>query len=224
MQEVFMNWQQLFNEEKQKDYFRLLENKIKEERNEFTIYPPEDAVFTAFENTKFEDVKVVILGQDPYHQPGQAMGMSFSVYKDQKLPKSLINIYKELEADLGVKNEHGDLSSWAKQGVLLLNTLLTVRESEPMSHAHIGWEQFTDRVISELGRREEPIIFVLWGKKAQAKKTLIQDHHQFIESSHPSPLGAYRGFIGSRPFSKINALLRERQQEEINWSVTCLDK
>lgn len=219
-----MNWEQLFNEEMKKEYFKMLERKIEDERKAFTIYPPKDLVYTAFEYTKFEDVKVVILGQDPYHQPGQAMGMSFSVFKDQKLPKSLVNIYKELESDLGIKNEHGDLSAWTKQGVLLLNTLLTVREGEPMSHGQLGWEQFTDRVISELGCRQEPIIFVLWGKKAQAKKSLVKDHHQFIESSHPSPLGAYRGFIGSRPFSKINALLYERNQKEINWSVTCLDK
>lgn len=219
-----MNWEQLFNEEMKKEYFKMLERKIEDERKAFTIYPPKDLVYTAFDYTKFEDVRVVILGQDPYHQPGQAMGMSFSVFKDQKLPKSLVNIYKELESDLGIKNEHGDLSAWAKQGVLLLNTLLTVREGEPMSHGQLGWEQFTDRVISELGCRQEPIIFVLWGKKAQAKKSLVKDHHQFIESSHPSPLGAYRGFIGSRPFSKINALLYERNQKEINWSVTCLDK
>ncbi|CAM2815760.1 uracil-DNA glycosylase [Erysipelothrix tonsillarum] len=219
-----MNWEQIFKEEKQKEYFQLLEMKIAEDRKVNTVYPPEADVYTAFDYTAFEDVKVVILGQDPYHQPGQAMGMSFSVHQSQKLPKSLINIYKELEADLGVHNTHGDLTAWAKQGVLLLNTLLTVREGEPMSHANYGWEQFTDRIITELGKRNEPIIFVLWGKKAQMKKSLIQNHHDFIESSHPSPLGAYRGFMGSRPFSQINDLLKHRNDEMINWSVTCLDK
>lgn len=213
-----MDWEKILNQEFQKDYYIKLQSTIISLREHHNIYPSEENVFNAFKCTPFEDVKVVIVGQDPYHQPGQAMGLSFSVPKDWPLPKSLINIFKELEDDLGIVNTHGDLSSWAKQGVLLLNTILTVEESKPLSHQKLGWETFTDRVFLELGKRKDPIIFVLWGKKAQEKKSLIGKHHLFIESSHPSPLGAYRGFIGSHPFSTINNQLIKLGKTPINWS------
>ncbi|QIK56409.1 uracil-DNA glycosylase [Erysipelothrix sp. HDW6A] len=213
-----MNWKTLIEQESAKGYYQKLQDTLKKRRLTQSIYPCEDDVFKAFEYTPYSDVKVVIVGQDPYHQPGQAMGLSFSVPKDWPLPKSLINIFKELDDDLCIHNTHGDLSSWAQQGVLLLNTILTVEDSKPLSHKNIGWETFTDRVLSELGKREKPIVFVLWGKKAQDKKQLIDKHHYFIESSHPSPLGAYRGFIGSHPFSKINDYLIKTGQSPINWS------
>lgn len=213
-----MNWKTLIEQESAKEYYQNLQETLKNRRITQSIYPSEEDVFKAFEYTPYSDVKVVIVGQDPYHQPGQAMGLSFSVPKDWPLPKSLINIFKELDDDLGIHNTHGDLSSWAQQGVLLLNTILTVEDSKPLSHKNIRWEIFTDRVLSELGKREKPIVFVLWGKKAQDKKQLIGNHHYFIESSHPSPLGAYRGFIGSHPFSKINDYLIETGQSPINWS------
>lgn len=213
-----MDWKTHISNEQEKPYYQALATFVKTQRASESVYPPEAQVFTVFEQVAFDDVKVVILGQDPYHQPGQAMGMSFSVPKDFKLPKSLVNIFKELNEDLGIQNTQGDLTSWADQGVFLLNTLLTVRESEPMSHQKQGWEMFTDSVISKLGERKDPIIFVLWGKKAQDKKHLVQPHHYFIESSHPSPLGAYRGFMGSKPFSKINTLLREMGKDPIDWS------
>lgn len=212
-----MNWTDIFNQEKEKQYYINLQDKLNTLRKKSVVYPNPDQVFNAFEMVSFEDVKVVILGQDPYHQVGQAMGLSFSVNKDMKLPKSLINIFKELESDLGVVNHHGDLSAWAKQGVLLLNTILTVEESKPLSHKNIGWEVFTDRIISELGKREDPIVFILWGNNAKKKRDLIKDHHFFIESSHPSPLGAYRGFIGSKPFSKTNEYLKQMGKQVIDW-------
>lgn len=212
-----MDWDILFNLEKNKPYYSNLMELVARERTLYNVYPDSNHVFKAFKDVRFDDVKVVIVGQDPYHQPGQAMGLSFSVHKDCKVPKSLINIFKELEADLSIKNTHGDLSSWTKQGVLLLNTILTVRESEPMSHSKFGWETFTDSVLQALGNREKPVIFVLWGKHAQKKRDLLKEHHYFIESSHPSPLGAYRGFIGSRPFSQINDYLKNMGDTPIDW-------
>ena len=162
-------------------------------------------------------MKVVILGQDPYHQPGQAMGLSFSVPKDFKKPPSLVNIFKEMNQDIGIMNTSGDLRSWAKQGVFLLNALLTVREGEPASHRGKGWEQFTDQTIIELSNRDKPVIFILWGKWAQSKSKLIQSHHYIIESAHPSPLGAYRGFWDSKPFSKVNQILESLGENPIDW-------
>lgn len=212
-----MDWNQLIAQEANKTYYQTLITQIKAERHLATVYPPKDAVFTAFEVTPFEDVKVVIVGQDPYHQPKQAMGLSFSVNDDQPLPKSLVNIYKELASDLNIHNQTGNLMAWAKQGVFLLNTILTVRESEPLSHAKIGWEIFTDSMIQALSDRDDPIVFILWGKKAQDKKVMIRPHHYFIESSHPSPLGAYRSFFGSKPFSRTNQLLIEMGKQPIDW-------
>ncbi|WP_328598612.1 uracil-DNA glycosylase [Erysipelothrix anatis] len=218
--EVSMStWQELLQEEFEKPYFISLAQFVRERRLEVPVYPPEQDVFAAFDDTPLDTVKVVILGQDPYHQPGQAMGLSFSVHKDIPLPKSLVNMYKELERDLGIVNTHGDLSTWAKQGVFMLNTILTVEESRPLSHQKKGWETFTDTVIATLGSQDKPIVFVLWGKKAQEKKVLIKKHHIFVESSHPSPLGAYRGFNGSRPFSTINHHLEELGETPIDWSL-----
>lgn len=213
-----MKWSELIESEREKKYFKDLERYVSEERNEYTVYPSVDKVYQAFDYVEYEDVKVVILGQDPYHQPNQAMGLSFSVQPEQPLPKSLINIYKELKDDVGVTKDNGDLSGWAKQGVFLLNTLLTVRESEPLSHHKKGWETFTDTVIEVLGKRERPMVFILWGKKAQEKKIYIEPQHLIIESAHPSPLGAYRGFWKSKPFSKTNKFLIEKGMEPIDWS------
>lgn len=212
-----MDWKRLLELEMQKQYYLEMVEKIDHDRTRYNVYPKKEDVFKAFQSVSFKDVKVVVLGQDPYHQENQAMGLSFSVPKECKLPKSLVNIFKELKEDLGIENKHGDLSAWAREGVLLLNTVLTVIESKPMSHAKIGWTNFTDSVLMELGRRKDPVVFVLWGKEAQKKKSLIQSHHYFIESSHPSPLGAYRGFIGSKPFSKINNILSNLGKEPIDW-------
>ncbi|MEG0326987.1 MAG: uracil-DNA glycosylase [Erysipelothrix sp.] len=212
-----MKWSELIESERKKEYFKDLERYVSEQRNEYTVYPSDDKIYQAFDYVEFEDVKVVILGQDPYHQPDQAMGLSFSVQPEQPLPKSLINIYKELKDDVDVTKNNGDLSGWAKQGVFLLNTLLTVRESEPLSHQKKGWESFTDTVIEELGKREKPMVFILWGKKAQEKKIYIEPQHFIIESAHPSPLGAYRGFWKSKPFSKTNEFLIEKGMEPIDW-------
>lgn len=209
-------WNKLFEEESKKSYYKELMNYINEERKEYDIYPPEDQMYNAFE-CAYEDVRVVILGQDPYHQKGQAMGMSFSVAPGFPLPKSLINIYKELKNDLGVDRRTGDLSAWRDQGVFLLNALLTVRDSQPASHKNKGWEVFTDRVITYLSERQEPIVFILWGRWAESKKKLIADHHHCIISAHPSPLGAYRGFWDSKPFSRANSYLVEDGFEAIDW-------
>lgn len=214
-----MNWNELILLESTKDYYHKLQSYIEKERLNGTVYPPEEMTLRAFELTPFEAVKVVILGQDPYHQPGQAMGLSFSVNEDQPLPKSLINIFNELKRDVGICPDSGDLTGWATQGVLLLNTILTVRESEPLSHAHKGWETFTDKVLIELGKRDEPIIFVLWGKEAQKKENLIQkSQHIILKTSHPSPLGAYRGFKGCGHFSEINRYLSAIYGTQIDWS------
>ena len=213
-----MTWKEILEKEQKQSYYQDLLTFVAQERKEHIVYPPEGQVFTCFELTPYEKVKVVILGQDPYHQPNQAMGLAFSVQKNQPLPKSLINIFKELETDLGIKNTNGDLSHWAQQGVFMMNTLMTVRESQPMSHQGKGWETFTDKILKSLGEREKPIIFVLWGKKAQDKKLFIESHHYIIESSHPSPLSAYRNFWGSKPFSRINEILEKEGLRPIDWS------
>lgn len=210
-------WNQIIKEEAEKEYFVALQDFVSKERKEKIIYPPQDAVYTAFELTPFESVQVVIIGQDPYHQPNQAMGLAFSVKKGQPLPKSLINIFKELKSDLGIENKSGNLVPWAKQGVFMMNTLMSVEESKPLSHQGMGWEIFTDRILKELGQREDPIIFVLWGKKAQDKSIFIAPHHYIIASSHPSPLSAYRSFWNSKPFSQINRLLKQQGKPEIDW-------
>jgi len=184
-----------------------------------TIYPEESNIFNAFNSTPFNKIKVVILGQDPYHGKGQAHGLSFSVLKGVKLPPSLQNIFKELQADEGVEiPESGDLTSWAEQGVLLLNSILTVRASQPASHHKIGWEQFTDNVIKKISDDRENIVFILWGNYAKSKKDLINsEKHCIIESVHPSPFSAYNGFFGSKPFSKTNKYLISKGVKPIEW-------
>lgn len=209
-------WKKLIREEENQTYFKKMLDKI--EQSELPVYPEPENWFTAFELTPFDAVKVVILGQDPYHQPGQAMGLSFSVNPGVKLPKSLINIYKELESDLGINKVTGDLSGWAKQGVFLLNTILTVEDSQPLSHRNFGWEIFTDKVLHLLSERKDPIVFVLWGKEAQKKEFMIKEHHRIIKAPHPSPLSSYRGFFGSKPFSQINQQLEKWGYAPIDWS------
>lgn len=214
------DWQELLQCEIEKPYFRQLQQTLMEEKG--TIFPNENKIYQAFHCTSYENTKVVILGQDPYHGEGQAHGLSFSVQPGVKIPPSLRNIFKELESDLGYQTaSHGCLHSWAKQGVLLLNTVLTVKEGCPNSHKGIGWEQFTDKVISLLNEREKPIVFIFWGKHAVEKKSLITAaHHLIIESPHPSPFSAHRGFFGSRPFSKTNRFLKSVNCNEIDWEIS----
>lgn len=213
------DWARLLEAEFEKAYFVQLMNDLQQEYEEYTIYPSKENIFKAFELTSYKEVKVVILGQDPYHGANQAHGLSFSVQPGVKIPPSLKNIYKELQQDIGCSiPNHGCLIDWAEQGVLLLNTILTVREGEAHSHKKIGWERFTDEVIRILNARPEPIVFILWGKPAQSKLALIHnEHHKVITSPHPSPLSANRGFFGSKPFSRTNQYLREWGMEEINW-------
>jgi uracil-DNA glycosylase len=215
------DWNILLRDEINKPYFIKLLNDVEKEYSEFTCYPPKEQIFNAFCLTPYKDVKVLILGQDPYHNENQAMGLAFSVNKNVKLPPSLINIYKELESDLNVKNDTGDLSSWAKSGILLLNAILSVRQNQPLSHHNLGWERFTDKVIEALNKKKDPIVFVLWGSYARSKKKLITDNKHFIiENVHPSPLSAYRGFFGSKPFSKINAFLNLTNQQMIDFKIS----
>lgn len=188
-------------------------------RMEATVLPAEVDVFNAFRLCSFTDTNVVILGQDPYHGEGQAHGLSFSVLRDQKLPPSLRNIFKELREDIGCQNDCGDLTNWAKQGVLLLNTVLTVESGKAHSHKNQGWEIFTDFIIELIGSREKPAVFILWGKPAEKKRLLISNHHCVIQSPHPSPLSAHRGFFGSRPFSRTNTALNQFGADEIDWQI-----
>lgn len=213
------NWKELLGAEWDKPYFKELQSFLDQEYAEHTIYPPREEVGSAFRLTPYDAVKVVILGQDPYHGPGQAHGLSFSVKPGVKIPPSLRNMFKELEDDLGCPiPSHGYLEKWAKQGVLLLNTVLTVRAGEANSHKGMGWERFTDTVIQTLSEREKQIIFVLWGKPAQAKLKLIdRTKHYIIQSTHPSPLSAHRGFLGSRPYSQINEQLVSMNEKPIDF-------
>src|SRR5690606_40419844 len=214
-------WGKLLQQEQLKPYYKQLQQFIIAEYSTLNIYPKQDHLFRALELTDYSDTRVVILGQDPYHGEGQAHGLAFSVQPNVKLPPSLRNMFKELENDLGIAApQHGNLEGWARQGVLLLNTVLTVRAGEANSHQGKGWEVFTDEVIQLLSKRENPVIFVLWGKPAQAKKKLIAAHHIIIESVHPSPLAAYRGFFGSKPYSTINRHLAELGQQAIAWDNT----
>lgn len=215
------SWEKALKGEFSKDYYKKLFVKIQEEYQTRTIYPPADDIFNAFHFTPLEEVKVVILGQDPYHEPGQAHGLCFSVKPQVPIPPSLVNIYKELEDDLGcyIPN-NGYLEKWARQGVLMLNTVLTVRAHQANSHKDLGWEQFTDAAIRVLAEQDRPMVFVLWGKPAQRKKEMIHNpKHLILESPHPSPLSAYRGFFGSRPFSRINAYLEQNGMEPIDWQI-----
>ncbi|AZP03410.1 uracil-DNA glycosylase [Jeotgalibaca ciconiae] len=222
MKQIIHNeWQEILQEEFQAPYYQQLRMFLKQEYEEQTIYPVMQDIWQAFELTPYNDVKVLILGQDPYHGPNQAHGLSFSVQKGVKIPPSLRNIYKELEEDLGIKPaNHGDLTSWAKQGIFLLNTVLTVRQGQAYSHRGKGWEMLTDAVIRALNNRKEPVIFLLWGNASIAKKALIDTQkHIVLTSPHPSPLSAHRGFFGSKPFSKINDALIDLGEEPIDWQL-----
>lgn len=215
------DWSNYLDVEFEKPYYQRLRKFLIHEYRTKIIYPNMYDIYNALHYTPFEETKVVILGQDPYHGPNQAHGLSFSVQPGIEPPPSLQNIFKELHDDLGcyIPN-HGCLTKWAKQGVLLLNTVLTVRQGQPNSHRGIGWEQFTDQVIKTLNEREQPVVFILWGRFAQSKKALITGkHHLILESPHPSPLSAARGFFGSRPFSKTNQFLREIGVKEIDWQI-----
>ncbi len=213
-------WHKELANEQKKQYFKQLSEKLKAEYDNYIIYPSKDNIFNAFRATPFNKTKVVILGQDPYHQPGQAHGLSFSVNDGVKFPKSLQNIFKELTNDLSVDIPFsGNLSKWSKQGVLLLNTGLTVRKDQANSHKSLGWQKLTDRVIEIIGAREKPLVFILWGKNAEAKKKFIAPHHKVISSAHPSPLSAYRGFFGSKPFSQTNDFLNSIGETPINWTL-----
>lgn len=212
------SWDELLKDEYNKEYFNNLLNFVNKEYQTKTIYPKKNEVFNAFRYTDYNNIKVVILGQDPYHGPNQAEGLSFSVSNEVLKPPSLQNIFKELENDLGIRRENSDLTDWAKQGVLLLNSIMTVEQDRPLSHKNRGWEIFTDHIIQALNAREDPVIFLLWGSFARSKKELITNrHHYILESVHPSPLSANRGFFGSRPFSKINNILKQNGKKEINW-------
>ena len=212
-------WNEILSEEMKKDYYQELLAFVQKRREEVSVFPEEKNVFRALELTPFESVKVVILGQDPYHGFGQAHGLSFSVQKGIPLPPSLRNIYKELQEDLGGElPTEGDLSHWAKQGVLLLNTVLTVEEGNANSHKGMGWETLTNRLIESLNELNHPVIFILWGKPAQDKEKLITNlSHVILKAPHPSPLSAYRGFFGSKPFSKVNEILIQQGQTPIRW-------
>lgn len=212
-------WQELIEKEQAKEYYQKLEQFIEEEYATKTIYPAKEQIFEALKWTPYENVKVVILGQDPYHGPNQAHGLSFSVQPGVKVPPSLQNIYKELATDIGCPPvTHGYLERWAKQGVLLLNTVLTVRQGEANAHRGQGWEEFTDQVIKELNQKAEQVIFILWGKPAQAKAKMIDlNKHLILTAPHPSPLSSYRGFFGSQPFSKVNHALEKRGASPIEW-------
>ena len=211
-------WDIILKDEFKKEYFRNLGIFVKREYKTKTIFPPYQNIFDALRFTDYDDVKVVILGQDPYHGLGEAHGLSFSVKEGVSMPPSLQNIFKELYNDLGIKRNKSDLTDWAKEGVLLLNSIMTVEKDKPLSHKDKGWEIFTDNIISKLNEREDPVIFVLWGSFARSKKALITNNrHKIIESVHPSPLSAHRGFFGSKPFSKINRYLKEVNRKEIKW-------
>jgi len=216
------SWLNLIIDEFHKQYMDdikkiIIENK----KNGITIYPPSSKIFNAFKLTEFNTIKVVILGQDPYHQEGQAHGLSFSVPRNVPPPPSLINIYKELSVDIdpNFDNSNGNLDSWAKQGVFLLNTTLTVQKGKPLSHSKIGWSVFTDRVIEVISNNKEKVVFILWGMQAQSKKHLINEtKHIILQSAHPSPLSAHRGFFGSKPFSKTNHYLESNDLKMIEWT------
>ena len=215
---VNKNWDKILEQEFKKEYFKKLGIFVKSEYSKKIIYPEYKNIFNALRYTDYDEVKVVILGQDPYHGEKEAHGLSFSVLEGVKMPPSLLNIFKELNNDLNIKRTKTDLTDWASQGVLLLNSIMTVVKDTPLSHKGKGWEQFTDKIIEKLGEREEPIVFILWGSYARSKKELIKGkNHYIIESVHPSPLSANRGFFGSKPFSKTNEFLKKNNLKEINW-------
>lgn len=219
MIKICKNWYKILKDEFEKPYFKNLLNFLTKEYSTCTVYPSMENIFYALNLVKFEDIKVVIVGQDPYHEPNQAMGMSFSVPSSTKIPPSLANIFKEIESELNIKClKNGDLTRWAKQGVLLLNSVLTVKKGIANSHKNIGWETFTSKIISLINEKKEPVIFVLWGANAKALKPLINSPQHFVlTSSHPSPLSAYSGFFGCGHFSKINSILKQYNKMPIDW-------
>lgn len=213
------NWDIVLKDELNKDYFKKLGVFVKNEYKSKICYPQYKDIFNALRYTDYDEVKVVILGQDPYHGENEAHGLSFSVRDDVKRPPSLNNIFKELESDLGIKKNNNDLTNWAKQGVLLLNSIMSVVKDTPLSHKEKGWEIFTDNIIKLLNEREQPIVFILWGGYARSKKKLITNkNHYIVESVHPSPLSAHNGFFGSKPFSKTNNFLISKNITPIDWS------
>ena len=216
------DWDELLKNEFQKEYYLKIREFLKNEYINYKVYPDKYDIFNALQTTARKDIKVVILGQDPYHNPGQAHGMSFSVKPGIAPPPSLLNMYKEIEQEFGYKmpSDYGYLMSWAEQGVLLLNTVLTVRENRPQSHKDCGWETFTDKVISLINEKDTPVVFLLWGSNAKSKKALITNpKHLVLESVHPSPLSAYRGFFGCNHFKKANEFLKENNIPEIDWKI-----
>lgn len=216
------DWDQILGDEFEKEYYLELRQKLLEEYRNGNVYPAKENIFNALKYTSYKDVKVLLLGQDPYHGPGQAHGLAFSVQKGIQKPPSLVNMFKELSSDIGLPiPSHGCLSDWTKQGVMLLNTVLTVREGEPNSHKKIGWTTFTDRIISLLNEREDPVIFLLWGRNALEKLPLITNSRHYVLSTvHPSPLSASRGFLGCKHYSKVNEILCRIGKEPINWNIS----
>ena len=214
-------WYEALKDEFKKPYYKKLFETVNQEYRTRRIFPPANDIFNAFHLTPLDKVKVVILGQDPYHNNGQAHGLCFSVQKGVEVPPSLVNIYQELHDDLGVKiPDHGCLTKWASQGVLMLNTVLTVRAHQANSHRDIGWERFTDAAIKALDRQDRPIVFILWGSPAQRKKAMLHNpQHLILQAPHPSPLSAFRGFFGSRPFSQTNRFLQEHGVEPVDWEI-----
>ena len=215
---IRQSWYELLKEEFEKPYFTNLQNFLTEERAKYDIYPADDLVFNAINTVPLEKVKVVIIGQDPYHEPNQAHGLSFSVLPPTPPPPSLVNIYKEIEDEFGIKCEsHGDLTRWARQGVLLLNTTLTVRRAAANSHRGHGWESITEKIISLVSQKSEPVVFLLWGSNAISFASKIAKHHLVLTAPHPSPLSAYRGFFGCGHFKKCNDFLLSQGKEPIDW-------
>lgn len=222
MVEFDNEWDELLKNEFTKPYYLKLKKILIAEYKNQQIFPGMYDIFNALKLTSYSNVKAVIIGQDPYHNIGQAHGLSFSVKKGVAPPPSLVNIFKEIRSDVGIDNlgKHGELTNWAESGVLLLNSVLTVRANQPRSHRNIGWEDFTDNVISLLNQREKPVVFLLWGNDAKAKKKLITNpNHLILTAAHPSPLSAFNGFFGCRHFSKANEFLKANNIEEINWSI-----
>jgi uracil-DNA glycosylase len=215
------DWLEVVGKEIQQPYYKELDQFVKDEYSKNTIYPKYDDIFNAFRLTPLSRIKVVILGQDPYHNDGQAHGLCFSVQPTVDIPPSLVNIYKELQEDIGCKiPNNGYLEKWASQGVLLLNTVLTVRAHQANSHRGMGWEQFTDSIIEAINALDQPIVFLLWGKPAQKKKAMLNNpKHLILEAPHPSPLSSYRGFFGCKHFSKTNDFLKEHNLEPIDWQI-----
>ena len=214
-----LNWEEIFRDITNNHNFTTMRQTLNERYRSGEVYPPEEEVYTSFKLTPFNGIKVVVLGQDPYHGKGQSHGLAFSVNEGIKIPPSLRNIYKELESDLGVVRTTGNLSDWAREGVLLLNTVLTVDAGDANSHRGLGWEQFTDDIIRTISENHEHVVFILWGKPAQQKIKLIDtDKHKVITSVHPSPLSSYRGFFGSKPFSQTNDYLESVGRGAIDWS------